>query len=186
MAWDKGFNFRQTAGWVTDGADETYVLGSDTYPVTRGGRTFGLTLGGVDNIDRGDGTQDRRVGGVHYTGDNTATFRVDLPNTGPFNVRLAVGDYGFGQTNNHIKIFDNVTEVINVGPVTTIADQYYDASGVARTTIATWAASNVAVNVNFASTTLFLKYPVSGTYSVIAHMFISEGSSALRFILGTH
>ena len=74
-----GINFRATAGFVTDGAGETYSLG-EAYPVTRGGQTFGFDANiTADARDRGGTSVNKLAGKVAAP---SRTFRWDLPSTG--------------------------------------------------------------------------------------------------------
>jgi hypothetical protein len=99
LSWDKGFNFRQTSGFVTDGANETYVLSGDSYPATRNGVTFGWEDAPSGDRDRNSGI-DRRLAGMNFVssaaGASAYRFRVDLPAAGDYAVRLAIGDEANG------------------------------------------------------------------------------------------
>src|SRR5205809_595690 len=100
MSWDKGFNFRDSIGYVTDGTNETYVRDTgDVYPVTRNAVTFGWNsnLGGADR----NSAIDRRLAGLNYSSPGTSfTFQVDLTAPGTYDISLALGDATF--TGNHI------------------------------------------------------------------------------------
>jgi hypothetical protein len=178
MAWDKGFNFRKVDTHVTDGTDETYVRGAgDAYPVTRNSCTFGWESGTIDRDDL-TGASDRRFAGRNYSSSAAqAVFRVDLPNTGTFKVRVANGDHSRAQGNQYLQIDDTTTELFHVEDTDAISAAHYnDASGVDRAE-ANWAADNVGVDGTF-STTIFrcrlAKTTVFGSAHVIAHIFISE------------
>ena len=172
-AWDKGFNFRQTSGWVTDGANETYVL-ADSYPTTRNGVTFGWEQT-VTTADR-NASVDRRLAGINYQfNDGTGmNFRVDLPSTGSYSIRLALGDEASGQTNNSGIVKDNTTTLITILHNTGI-HEWYDAQDVAQGTAATWVSSNSPSTQTFSSTIfrLLIGSPASGV-STISHIFISK------------
>jgi len=115
MAWDKGFNFRGTSGYVTDGANETYVLLGDAYPVTRNGVTFGW-LSAPSSGDR-DSTIDRRLAGINYTANDGASqrdFQIDLPAAGDYIISLALGDHGFTQTYQYWRLLDNTTVLATI------------------------------------------------------------------------
>src|SRR3990167_6684343 len=104
MAWDKGFDFRNTSAYVTDPADHTYVLHTETYPTTRNGVTFGWSAGTIDSRDRDSGI-DARLAGINF-GAATGTFRVDLPATGDYDVRIASGDASFAQSGQAPSVVD--------------------------------------------------------------------------------
>ncbi len=185
MSWDKGFNFRLTSGFVTDGTNQTYALGSEAYPTTRNGVTFGWSVGnyGSDLTDNDrDNTVDPRFAGQNQvTGTVTDVFRVDLTAAGSYDIRFASGDTGFDfgpYGPSYIEVFDNVTSLFSRSFTGPAQDHYQDASGVDRTEAA-WPGSNVASTQTFASTILNFKMSsaVSG-YTVIAHLFLSQAGAA--------
>lgn len=178
MAWDKGFNFRGSAGYVTDGANETYVT-SDAYPTTRNGVTFGWTAGGADAGDRSL-TNAVELAGRNET-VNTGTqsvFRIDLPAAGDYDIRLANGSPSANQDAQYLEIFDGATSVLvndNRGHSNAV-NEFYDATNVKRTAAA-WPGSNLPRRVTFSGTVLTLKLgtPASDINSTdIAHLFLSQ------------
>ena len=73
--WQQGFNFRATAGYVSDPSNTTHVLATTAYPTKVGGVTFGwLSVQRVASRDRS--TQvDPRLAGVDYANNGApATF----------------------------------------------------------------------------------------------------------------
>lgn len=178
MAWDKGFNFRASSGYVTDPADCTYATAGDTYPVTRNSVTFGWTVSPTSDRDRAAYTGDQaKLAGLCF-GNSNGTFQVDLPSAGSYDIRLAVGDAITGQSLMNLVVLDNATPVITLASMTTSDAQWYDASGVLRTSAADWVANNVAVNCSFSSTTLFLQLGAAASNTTIAHLFISQTAGA--------
>lgn len=186
MSWatTKGFNFRNTAAFTTDGANETYVIESDTYPTTRsiGGEnvTFGIEAQEAGNSRNRSASAPNapRLSGVHQIASTDGTaeevFRVDLPATATYSIRLAAGDQGSGNV-AFWEIRDTTSVVLSQASSATAADQYYDAGGTLRTTAALWLANNVAVEQAF-STTIFriaIKRPASSS-SVLAHLQIEQ------------
>lgn len=177
MAWDKGFNFRATDSYVTDGADETYVRGNtDAYPTTRNGVTFGWedSIGGA--IDRASGN-DRRLAGINYTSTTNHRFRVDLPATGDYTVALAMGDAASSQEAKWAWKDDTTTLGSISHNGTTAANYFYDPTDTEYTNL-TWPGSNTAVQYTFA-TTIF-RVQTNGTLFVnptIAHVFLSQVAS---------
>jgi outer membrane protein assembly factor BamB len=182
-SFDKGFNFRKSQAYVTDGANETYVLG-DLYPTTRNGVTFGWGTN-IANVNRDRvATNDRRLAGVNQQTNNgtQVTFRVDLPAPGTYQIHLALGDAGFGQANQYLQILDNTTVLMTIDKrgVGTAAQQFYDATG-ALLTNTTWPTSEKPTTLTFASTTLnvVIGSPTSVTNSsTLAHLRIADGTSA--------
>ncbi len=164
MAWTnvKGFNFRSTAGFVSDGPNETSDLGA-AYPrsVTIDGDTF--SVGWDSNItantrDRSN-TADRRMAGIVFRANATAgvnKWRIDLPVAGQYTIRLAMGDHDNARTLVY-RILDNTTALLTVNSVTTVADGFADASGVALASEAAWISGNVALTATFASTICYLE-----------------------------
>ena len=183
MAWDKGFNFRQTSGYVTDGANSTYVLSADTYPTTRNGVTFGWDVSPTGDRDR-DSALDARLAGIAF-GSGVGTFRVDLPSGGTFNISMAVGDATAIQEGNEVIVKDGTSPVITIGPHDTGSAEFYDALDVAYTA-ANWPANNDPSSEAFSSSILRLTLEPATTNSAIAHLFVSQVTVTPRFILGTH
>lgn len=175
MTWDKGFNFRATSGYVTDGANETYVL-SETYPVPRNGVTFGWdATGSLQVRDRNAGL-DRRLAGCHFD-TLQRTFRVDVLAAGNYSVRLALGDPTNPQTVS-CTVKDGSTTLLTVGNTSVIAGSTVDATGTIYTD-ANWPASNTAVTVTMVGTALTVVVPPD---SYVQHLFISQLTTATKLI----
>ena len=183
MAWDKGFNFRDTSAFVTDGADETYVInGSNVYPITRNGVTFGFDVDPATDFRDRDALIDRRLAGIIFTASaSQKLFRVDLPNTGTFDIRVANGDTASNQNNQYFELRDDTTAFRTVEDTDgVLADNYNDATGVNRTE-ANWPGQNAAEQRVFASTIFRLaldKNVEFGIKHIITHIFVSEVGAA--------
>lgn len=189
MAWNtpKGFNFRSTLGYVTDGANQQFVghNGASPYPTTNtiGGDsvTYGWVSGGATISDRDRTTgNDPRLCGMCGVADSEsqphADFRVDLPEIGKYRVVLAAGDAGWANR-VYWDLLDNTTVLRSRAEYTAGGmDRYGDASGVERTSPAAWIADNVAVDDVYSSTTLIyrLKRSSPGGMTVIAHLQIEQ------------
>lgn len=177
MAWDKGWNFRDTAAYVTDGTNETYVL-IDSYPTTRNGVTFGWAAGAQQSRDR-DSTVDRRLAGINFQANNGAqsNFRVDLPSTADYIVTLALGDTAYSQGYQYWRLLDNTTVLATIDDTNgTVGDNYDDATGVNRAE-ADWPSQNATIQKTFASTTLNVKIgapTAQADSSTLAHLFLSQ------------
>jgi hypothetical protein len=151
---NRGINFRNSSGFVTDGTNQTFALPFPTdnlYPIARGGLTFGYenTGGGLPGgADRSSGN-DPRFAGIHFTANNvgqSAPFRIDLPSTGTYTIHLALGDAGFSQAYTYFELFDDNTSKLIIDKNTSIsANSFWDATGVARTA-ANWPTQNISVN----------------------------------------
>ena len=192
MAWDKGFNFRDTAAYVTDGTNETYALefAKESYPTTRNGVTFGWEQATFDDVNR-DSTVDRRLAGIVYVhNDGAATqanFRVDLPATGDYTITLALGDTGFAQNAQYWQLKDTTTALATINDTNgTAADNYDDATGVNRTE-ANWPSQNATITETFTTTILrsLIGTPsAAGNSTTIAHLFVSQAAGAAEVLPG--
>lgn len=173
MAFDEGFNFRSTLGFVTDPTDTQFVDGTLTYPQTAGGVTFGwISISNVVTRDRNSGV-DARLAGIHRTSGGPQVFQVDLPATGQYEVRVAVGDANYPDTGINYALFDNTTQVFSFSNLSTSAGGHFlDATGVERTSVADWISNNAAVTYNFASTVLQLQIDIG--FAGVSHLRIVQ------------
>ncbi len=178
--WQQGFNFRATAGYVSDPSNTTHVLATTAYPTKVGGVTFGwLSVQRVASRDRS--TQvDPRLAGVDYANNGApATFEVDLPAAGTYNLSLAMGDDGYGQcwTQCQVQFLDGSTVLATVSGGSLPAGSFYDA----RTktwTAAAWPGSNLTQQVTLTGTKLTVVVGSSvnsGDLTPIAFLGISQG-----------
>lgn len=169
MSWDKGFNFRGSAGYVTDGADETYVIASDAYPTTRNGVTFGLEDTFLFNLDR-DATVDRRLAGMLGDFAVGKRFRVDLLVSGNYAITVALGDAASAQVMRW-KLRDNTTELVAWNVTTTNVKEWYDATGVLRTD-SSWPATLLWIAQPFLSSICRIATDdvLPSTSSTLAHL----------------
>ena len=190
MAWDKGFNFRATDAYVTDGANETYVRDFDAYPVTRNGVTFGWTSSAPLGSDQ-HAAGDRRLAGINYSQNNNEvlTFRVDLPAAADYIITLANGHFSSTISNNKIEFLDDTTSRAIDAQASITADNYNDASNVIRTE-ANWPGQNVTITRTFNTTIFNMKIgdSVSAGYTCVNHLFLSQvtGASAQSVIATRH
>lgn len=162
--FDIGINFRDTAGYVSDGSNETYCA-ADSYPTTRGGVTFGW-LSAVSAADRNSGL-DRRLAGINFNGAGPDEFQLDLPGSGLLEVHLALGDAAAAHVDNKVEVFDNTTSKFAIGPHTTNGtDTVYDADDVERTAAA-WPSAEVGRQVTFESTTLKLRCTADANWTMM-------------------
>lgn len=174
-----GINFRATSGYATDGAGETYSLG-EAYPTTRGSQTFGW------GSNRTGNSRDRAATNAHTSGivfiangGSTDTFTVDLPSTGTYDVRLAIGDATNGQAHKIVVKDDTTTLATITG--STSAGQWLDATGTVRTSYLLWESDNVALSLTFATTKLVLTVgdPSGSAATTISHVsYVSSSSGA--------
>lgn len=175
-----GFNFRATSGFVTDPANTTYVLPTDTYPTTRAGVTFGwdTSLSG-DDLNAGI---DARLAGAHYIGSNQLRdFRVDLDAANTKDIYMAIGYAGFSLTDQQVKIIDGAggggVTLFTVTDASIGANHWTDATGTERTSSSDWASNNTSQSAAFSTTVCILRLGdalVSNNH-VITHLRISDG-----------
>jgi len=157
-----GWNFRNTAGFVTDNTSQLYGLGyADVYPRTRtpvgysNAVTFGRGSGSIAQSDRSNAV-DPRFAGVIRRGNALSLiggWQVDLPAAGDYEIRIAAGDTAnaSGCTRFQIRDTDGTTVLAECDTGTSVPqDQYQDATCVLRTE-ANWAATNVAQTVTISA-----------------------------------
>ena len=180
MALTKGWDFRDTAVYVTDPANCTYVLGqNDLYPTTRNSTTFGWNAFADISRNR-DNTVDARLAGDNRQ-DNSGTqanWRLDLPNAGTFTTTLAMGTAGiFSSAKNYVEIKDNTTSVFTNNDTGGFSAGHHNDATNTDYTSAAWPGSNTTANLTFATTTLFLYIgtpTAQSDFSAINHVFLNE------------
>ena len=174
-----GYNFRGTDTFVTDGANETYVL-NEVYPTTRGGSTFGWD----DPPERDDrnASLDRRLAGAHKHSSDLSkrTFRADLATSGNKVLHLSVGDADNDRNQQVVRILDTSTQVLllDLSATSVPAGSSRDASNVTRTD-ANWPSQEVGASATFATTILYLELgsssiDMNGNYSSLRHLNIVD------------
>lgn len=185
--WTVGLNFRGTSGYVTDGADETYVLG-ETSPTTRktgNGNEVTFNWDASPTIyayNRNASIGDVRLAGINLKSNasNPLILNITLPSSGTYRVRMAIGDANEAQGTQYVKLMDNGSVLLTVSAASVAMAHFIDASGVDRTAAA-WPTDNAYVDVVFATTTCQLSIgPTSliGDYSVLAHLYLEKISTA--------
>jgi len=168
-----GFNFRDTAGFVTDGTGETYVSGeNDLYPTTRASQTFGWNSFQDLRRDRSNSV-DRRLAGVNQRANGTQAFwRLDIT-AGTYDVDIALGDENSSQGYQYLQLKDTSSVLLTIDKSSGSSnDQFYDATGTIYSG-ANWPGSNTKVRVTFATTICYVyigtSSPQSGS-STLAHI----------------
>lgn len=186
----KGFNFRSTTAYVTDGTNEQAVPAATEvdstsavpYPTTNtiGGDsvTYGWVVAGagVDTRNRNSGL-DRRFAGMNYNGtDGTEDFKIDLPATGSYTIRLASGDPSNAQPTK-VELFDNASSLaVLCSTATSGADRFRDAVD-AEYSSANWPASNTSVTKTFATTTCIFRIGTgSAATGFLSHIQITQNA----------
>lgn len=181
----KGFDFCASATFVTHPANAVAVIASDVYPIVKsiGGEnvTCGWVTTGPTAADRDASVSDKKLASIHFSQPTeTRTFRVDLPDLGTLRFRLALGDAGAAQSGMYIEVLDNTTSVHTISNVSTLEDEFYDATGVKRTSVAAWSSDNAQQTEVFATTTFLLRLGgASASYTTVAHLELQHiGASA--------
>ncbi len=178
--WQQGFNFRGSAGYIGDPPNTTHVLATMSYPTTVGGVTFGwANPSAVQGRDRST-TVDPRLAGINFATNGTpATFAVNLPSPGSYNLALAMGDVGFRQcwVSCQIQFFDGATLLGTVVGTPAMA-YFYDPSDHDWSASA-WPNSNIIVPVTMSGTRLTVVVGTTnrgGDVTPIAFLGISQSS----------
>lgn len=184
MAFDMGFDFRSTSGYVTDPSYGVPVL-AETYPHTytaANGYSINAGWSAAPNaLDRVN-TNDPRIAGANWT-STSKTFQVDLssgsaPGAGDYSVDIAAGDPGNSNPVN-FDLKDNTTSLIyRSGYFGLAANEFMDATLTEVTATTTW--TGTPVTKTFASTTANLVIsPDNVGFSMMAHfrLTLEEGLS---------
>lgn len=178
MALPQGINFRGSLAFVTDGATESaeYAGGSVTYPrTTAQGVTVGTESNLFNNANRTT-SFDPRLAGIYYTSSAGPAFRIDLPSSGSYNVRIAAGD-GIGPNRSEWDLYDSTTLLANLTTGSTVAGHFKDAQNVDYAA-ASWPGSNSVRNFTFSSTICRLKSAVTTGNTVLAHFYVESAAPA--------
>src|SRR5271157_5321565 len=164
QTFQQGFDFRNTSTFVTDPVGDTYVLPSTTYPTKFNGVTFGWTTPNLVQARDRSTSVDPRLAGINFVSNGSpATFYVDLPSAGAYNLSLAMGDEGYEQcwTQCQVQFLDGSTVLATVPGGPTNYGYFYDAKGnnwsAAKGnnwSAAAWPTSNLSQQVTLAGTRL--------------------------------
>ena len=186
-SWQQGFDFRSTKGFVTDPSGSTYVLPTTVYPTTVNGVTFGWTKNSTTGRDR-NAKLDPRLAGINFVSNGSpATFYVDLPSAGTYDISLAMGDAGFGQcwVQCQVQFFDGTTQLATVsgGPIP--MTNFYDATGKVWSA-ANWPSGNLSQQVTLAGTRLTVVVGTSkatGDFTTLAFLGVAQVSGSPSFTI---
>lgn len=187
MPFDAQINFRSTSGYVTDGTGQTYCI-AEAYPVSRNSLTFGWSTGGAfllgaDRITSSPASPE--LSGMNYINASAlaGNFQLDLP-AGTYQVRMALGDH-FAQTGMQAAIYNFPGSTLLATVISgsdSGADQYYDATGVLRTSAADWKTNNAAAVVTVTGTGLVIRIADSSAggvgYTALAHLHVTSVTSS--------
>lgn len=170
-----GFNFRASSGYVTDVAPDINVVTGIAYGSSPGyGWTSTPTLG-FDNIDN---TRNARLAGRAYCFPaNYPEFRIDT-GAGSFDIRLALGDLAtYAAT---IAVYDGAsgTPLFTVAGTPAAAGEFFDATGIKRTSPADWVTNNASRNVTITSTYMRFVLGDAVGYATLAHFSVAVVAAA--------
>lgn len=198
MPFDLGFNFRETAGFVTDPSYAVPVL-VENYPHTytnADGKSINAGWGpagphgGANGLNR-SAANDPRIAGINYVNcfafdTNPNTFTVDLgsgsaPGAGVYLVDIASGDQAAGRTGSNFVLYDNTTPLISSGKFSPAADHYLDATLTDVAGGAVWNGSQASKPFATTTVNLTVNEIVAGLgedYTMIAHLRLTLVPSA--------
>src|SRR5271157_2300518 len=188
QTFQQGFDFRNTSTFVTDPPGDTYVLPSTTYPTTVNGVTFGWTTPNLVQARDRSTSVDARLAGINFVSNGSpATFYVDLPSAGTYNLSLALGDEGYSQcwTQCQIQFLDGSTVLATVPGGPTNYGYFYDAEG-KNWSAAAWPTSNLSQQVTLVGTRLTMVVgtnKATGDNTPIAYLGVAQVSSTPSFTL---
>lgn len=177
MALPQGIDFRGSSGYVTDPANCTYqIVTSANYPTTTPqGNNVGIESGWGSSAQDRSAAVDPRLAGSHAGNTAGATFRIDLPAGGAYNVRFAAGRAGGYGDACAWDLYDSTTKLTSLTTGSTSTGyRWKDAKNVEYSDTA-WPTSNSPYAATFATTILRIKSTNSAS---ISHLYVESNGSA--------
>ncbi len=181
--WQQGFDFRNTSTYITDPSGDTYVLSTNAYPTQRNGVTFGWVKTSLVQARDRSTKVDPRLAGINYVNNGSpATFNVDLPAAGSYNLTLAMGDEGYQECyiQCQVQFLDGSTVLATVSHGMTNAGYFYDAEG-KNWSAAAWPGSNLSQQVTLTGSRLTVVVGTSkatGDLTPIAFLGVAQTSGS--------
>ncbi len=188
LGWQQGFDFRNSKAYVSDPAGSSYVLASTAYPTQGNGITYGWVKTSLVQARDRNAQLDPRLAGINYANNGSpATFYVDLPSAGTYNLSLAMGDAGYQAcwVQCQIQFLDGANVLATVTGVSTNMGFFYDATG-KNWSAAAWPGSNQSQQVTLAGTRLTVVVGTSnatGDSTPIAFLGVAQGSPSPQFTI---
>ena len=180
MALPQGINFRLTYGYVTDGANEyAQTVTTLNYPTTTSqGNDVGWESGTIAYKSDRSSSVDARLAGNHgLDAGATATYRIDLPSTGTYNIRSAMGS-ATTAFRVDADLYDSGSFLRTLATDQAISTgQFVDASDTLRADAATWVSSNSAVSETFSTSIMRVTIDTSSSYRNICHLYVETGTA---------
>jgi uncharacterized membrane protein len=177
--WQQGFDFRNTATYVTDPPGDTYVLPTMAYPTKSNGVTLGwVNTSLVQGRDRSISV-DPRLAGINFaTNGSPATFAVNLPSAGSYNLSLALGDDGWFEcwVQCQVQFLDGNTVLATLTEGSINLGYFYDAKG-NNWSAAAWPSNNLSQQVTLAGTLLTMVVGTSkptGDFTTVAFLGVTQ------------
>lgn len=143
-------NFRNTAGFVTDGTNQTFSLG-EAFPTTRAGITFGFDFGITGSTADRSNAVDPRYAGIVF--ENGVGFDLTLPSAGTYCVNVVIGDEAGVSFTTQFQLLDNTTPLLTTAVLTTTTN-VYDINQTSYASFAAYLAGTSPRSFTFATTTL--------------------------------
>lgn len=150
MSTTYGFIFAASTG-EPYAAAESYVAKGDVYPVSYSNGASGGYTGAIqpDSINESQDI-DYRLSHTHYSHSNSQVCTFKVGTTGSIVVNSANGDHGNGSSACYSVFKDNGTTIATVTAGTgQSSNQWWDASGVLRTTAALWVSNQTSITGTF-------------------------------------
>ncbi len=187
-AWQQGFDFRNSASFVTDPSGDTYVLPITAYPTKSNGVTFGWVNTVLVQARDRNAKLDPRLAGVNFAYNGSpATFYVDLPSAGAYSLTLALGDAGYQAcwVQCQVQFMDGSTVLATVTGSSTNLGYFYDTQG-KNWSASAWPMSNLSQQVTLAGTRLTVVVgtnKTTGDDTPIAFLGIAQVFSSQTFTM---
>jgi uncharacterized membrane protein len=184
--WSIGFDFRNTASYVTDPPGDTYVLSTTTYPTTFDGTNYGWTNTNLVQSRNRSTSVDPRLAGINLAANGSpATFDVQLPSPGTYNLSLAMGDAGYEEcwVQCQIQFLDGSTVIATITEGLTKLGYFYDAKG-NNWSAAQWPQDNLTQQVTLTGSLLTMVVGTNrttGDSTPVAFLGVMRVSSAPNF-----
>ena len=188
LAWAIGLDFRASSNYVTDPPGDTYVLPSTAYPTTFNGVNYGWTNVNLVQSRNRSTSVDPRLAGMNYANNGSpATFYLDLPASGTYNLSLALGDNGYLSCSPEcqVQFLDGSTVLATLTEGSQGAGYFYDTQG-RSWSAAKWPTSNLSLEVAIAGTQLTMVVgagPGIGSYTPVAFLGVTEVTLAPNFLI---
>jgi uncharacterized membrane protein len=177
--WQQGFDFRKTATYVTDPSGDTHVLPTTAYPTKANGVTFGWVNTSLVQGRNRSTSVDPRLAGINFATNGTpATFYVDLPSAGTYNLSLALGDARWPEctVQCEVQFLDGSTVLATVTGGPENLGYFYDATG-KNWSVAQWPTNNLTQQVTLTGTRLTMVVGTSkatGDFTTVAFLGVAQ------------